>query len=189
MAFGASASLKVEGLPELKRALEGFTEDFRKRALLAAQREGAKVYVKGLKAAAPVRVGGGGKLIKPKTTRAGRAAAKRVSARIRRAGGGSVSISKRERLLLARDAGGARRLPGYLKASIQVYKVKVGSDGNIYARVGVGPAFYGAFVERKYRKWFKPTVDALSQQVIDATVRRLQQEIDRAAARYRSNPR
>lgn len=193
MAAGINVSAQVRGLAELDRALRELPRDLARTALSRATRAGAAVLLRAARAAAPVRSEPGLKLIRPRTTRAGRRVQRAVARRIGRAGGGSVTLTSRELRILQRDAGGARRGPGYLKRSIKIYGVRI-ERGQMVARVGVGQAFYGGFREFGTRRqpaqpWFARAVQGAAGAAVDALAARLRVELDAAAAKYAARGR
>lgn len=78
------------------------------------------------------------------------------------------------------------RLPGFLRASIRVWKVR-GREGGPSITYGVGTrgmAFYGKFLEfgtskMSARPWLRPAVDALAGWATEAMRSRLEQRIKR----------
>lgn len=78
------------------------------------------------------------------------------------------------------------RLPGFLRASIRVWKKK-GKEGGPTVTYGVGTrglAFYGKFLEfgtskMSARPWLRPAVDALVGWATEAMRSRLEQRIKR----------
>lgn len=180
---------EIRGLRELDEALKQLPKDLAKRALANATRAGAMVLAKAAKAAAPVRTDGKLKKLRPTLTRA---QARRIARRIGKAGGGAVQLTRAEVRALA-PAGaenGPTRGPGYLRKQIRVYGVRLTQEGQMVARVGIGKAFYGGFLEvgtakMRARPWFKAAVDGARQAAVDAVAARLRVEIERAAQKWR----
>lgn len=185
---GINFSAQVRGLADLDRALRELPKDLARTALNRAVRAGAATLLRAARAAAPVRSEPGLKLIRPRTTRAGRRVQRQVARRIGRAGGGSVRLTQREVRVLQRDAGGARRGPGFLKRSIRIYSVRL-VNGAMVARVGIGQAFYGGFREfgtkhQAAQPWFARAVQGAAAAAVDALRVKLRGELDIAAAKY-----
>lgn len=84
------------------------------------------------------------------------------------------------------------RLPGFLRASVRIWKKK-GRDGGPTVTYGVGTrgmAFYGKFLEfgtskMAARPWLRPAVDALTGWALEAMRSRLEQRIKRYALKGR----
>lgn len=179
---------EIRGLRELDEALKQLPKDLAKRALANATRAGADVLAKAAKAAAPVRHDGKLKKLRPTLTRA---AARRIARRIGKAGGGSVTLTRAEirQLAPAGAENGPTRGPGYLKKNIKVYGVRLTREGVMSARVGIGQAFYGGFLEAgtkkmRARPWFKAAVDGAREAAIRAVGDRLKVELERAAQKW-----
>lgn len=179
---------EIRGLRELDQALKELPKDLAKRALANATRAGAVELAKAAKAAAPVRTDGKLKKLRPTLTRA---AARRIARRIGKAGGGSVQLTRAEIRQLAPEgaANGPTRGPGYLKKNIKVYGVRLTREGVMSARVGVGKAFYGGFLEHgtekmRARPWFGAAVEAARAAAIKAVGDVLKVEIEKAARKW-----
>lgn len=190
---GINFSAQVRGFAELDRALSELPKDLAKTALNRAVRAGASALLRAARAAAPVRATPELKLIRPRTTRAGRRVQRQIARRLGRAGGGTVTLTKREVRILQRDAGGARRGPGFLKRAIKIYSVRL-IDGQMTGRIGIGQAFYGGFREfgtrhQGARPWFASAVQNASAAAVEALRARLRRELDLAAAKYAARGR
>lgn len=179
---------EIRGLKELDDALKELPKDLAKRALANATRAGAAELAKAAKAAAPVRTDGKLKKLRPTLTRA---AARRIARRIGKARGGSVQLTRAEIRQLAPEgaANGPTRGPGYLKKNIKVYGVRLTQEGVMSARVGVGKAFYGGFLEHgtkkmRARPWFGAAVEAARAAAIKAVGDVLKVEIEKAARKW-----
>lgn len=193
MAGQIGFTFRVQGFQELDRALKELPKDLAKKGLAAATRAGAVALQKAAQSAAPVRSDGKLKLLRPKLTRA---ASKRIARRIGRAGGGAVQLTRAEirQLAPAGAANGPTRGPGFLKKSIKVYSVKLTKAGSMTARIGVGAAFYGGFLEfgtkhQSPRPWFKAAIQGGAQAAVKALGDRLRVEIDKAARKYAARVR
>lgn len=179
---------EIRGLRELDQALKELPKDLAKRALANATRAGAAELAKAAKAAAPVRHDGKLKKLRPTLTRA---AARRIARRLGKAGGGSVTLTRAEVRQLAPEgaASGPTRGPGYLKKNVKVYGVRLNREGQMVARVGVGQAFYGGFLEHGTKKmrprpWFKAAVDGARSAALKALTDRLKVELEQAARKW-----
>ena len=179
---------EIRGLKELDEALKQLPKDLAKRALANATRAGAAELAKAAKAAAPVRTDGKLKKLRPTLTRA---AARRIARRIGKAGGGTVTLTRSEIRQLAPEgaANGPTRGPGYLKKNIKVYGVRLTREGVMTARVGIGKAFYGGFLEAgtakmRARPWFGAAVQNARTAALKALVDRLKVEIEQAARKW-----
>lgn len=183
----------IRGLRELDNALKELPKDLAKRALANATRAGAAVLAKAAQAAAPIRRDGKLKKLRPTLTRA---QSRNIARRIGRAGGGAVKLTRGEMRTLAPEgaAAGPTRGPGYLKRNIKVYGVRLTREGVMTARVGIGAAFYGGFLEAGTRKmgprpWFRAAIDGAREAAIRALGERLKVEIERAAQKYAAGGR
>lgn len=98
---------------------------------------------------------------------------------------GRVPIRKEPEGLVRMGRGASKgRLPGFLRASVRVWKVR-GKSGGATITYGVGTrgmAFYGKFLEfgtskMAARPWLRPAVDALVGWATEAMRSRLEQRI------------
>jgi len=179
-----SVDFGLKGFAELDRALQRLGAEFAGPALQRAVDAGAAVLEPAVRAAAPVRTSPtrgiliGGPLLSRKM-------AKRIALRSARAGG-AVQLTRRERRTLEkrmhRLAQGRRRFPGYLRRQIGSTRARLLKSGQVTAKVGIGDAFYGRFLELGTRKltaraWMGPAAAAAVPQVLQAISARLRVEI------------
>ncbi len=103
---------------------------------------------------------------------------------------GRVPVRSKPEGLVRMGRGSKGRLPGYLRASIRVWK-KRGRAGGPTVTYGVGTrgyAFYGKFLEfgtskMAARPWLRPAVDSLAGWAAEAMRARLEQRIRRYVLR------
>lgn len=184
---------RVLGLRELDRALRELPRDLAKAALARATRAGAMELVKAARAAAPVRRDGRLKRLRPRLTRATQ---RRIARRLGRSGSGTTTLTRAEIRQLAPEGAdsGPTRGPGFLRRSIKVYRVRMSRAGVMEARVGIGAAFYGGFLEAGTKRlaprpWFRAAIDGAREAAVRALGNTLKVEIERAAQKWRARGR
>lgn len=189
--MSVDVAFNLGGFRELDQALQRLGREFAGPALQRAVDAGAVVMESAVRAAAPVRRSpargiliGGGVL--------SRKMAKRIALRSARAGGAAVQLTKAERRALARRVTrlqqGRRRFPGFLRREIGSTKARLLKAGEVRARVGVGNAFYGKFLElgtvkMSARSWMAPAALSAAPQVVQVVAAKLRVEITYAPRR------